>query len=355
MARLTPEGQLLHDVSVKFQVYLERLKAGEVRKMDSAIRGLDAAVRAALERMGDAPSRAVLNRELASLRVEMLSVIQTNTREYMRTLELFSRYATQFEVSTIGLLSIPGSPVLTPARAAVWATTLANPIQATGQLMEPFVATWGIRAIAKIEGAIRVGFAQGLTTAEIVRLIRGTRANKFRDGILGNVIRREAAAMVRTSLQHVSNQARQATYADNSDIVEGYIWISTLDSRTTTVCKSLDGREFKLNHGPVPPIHINCRSTTIPKIKGVNILTSNVLRAAEGGAVGADLTYYEWLKLQSEEFQNHALGKTRAILFRDGGLSAEQFARLNLDKNFQPLTLDEMRELNPPAFRRAGL
>ncbi|MFB6349508.1 phosphoribosyltransferase [Moraxella sp. ZJ142] len=48
------------------------------------------------------------------------------------------------------------------------------------------------------------------------------------------------------------------------------------------------------------------------------------------------------------------MGKTRAKLFRDGGLAIEQFKQLQLDKNFTPLTLDEMRKLESGAFERVS-
>src|SRR5690606_11496937 len=173
-------------------------------------------------------------------------------------------------------------------------------------------------------------------------------------GILGGMVKRDANAMVRTSPQHVNTSAQQMVYEDNADIVEGYIWISTLDGRTSQTCRSLDGQFFRPGKGPVPPIHINCRSSTIPKLTGIDLL-SETTRASKGGQVPATQTYYDWLKKQPAKFQDDALGVTRASLFRKGGLSAQEFARLNLDKNFQPLTLEEMRQKNPAAFKRAGI
>lgn len=354
MARLTKEGQLLHDITVKFQVYLEQLKAGETRKIDATIRAMDRAIVAAIKGIGEAPSRKRLDTALIKLRKQMLELSDDQVESYMKTLRSFSKYALEYDTSTINLVAPPNAPAVTPAAAASWSATLNAPIQATGDLMEPFIRTWGNSTIRKVEGAIRVGYAQGSTTDEIVRKVRGTKAANFKDGILGGVSKREADAMVRTSLQHVSSQAQQLVMDDNDDIIEGYIWISTLDSRTSDECRSLDGQLFKLGQGPQPPIHINCRSTTIPKIKGVDLL-SNATRATQDGQVPADQTYYGWLKTMPKDFQTDVLGPTRAALFREGGLSAEQFARLQLDKNFQPLTLEEMRQKNPAAFQKAGV
>ena len=49
------------------------------------------------------------------------------------------------------------------------------------------------------------------------------------------------------------------------------------------------------------------------------------------------------------------LGPTRAKLLLSGGLSASRFSALMLDRNFKPLTLKRLRELEPGAFARAGI
>ena len=48
-----------------------------------------------------------------------------------------------------------------------------------------------------------------------------------------------------------------------------------------------------------------------------------------------------------------AIGPQRGKLLRDGGLSSEKFGELQLSKSFEPLTLDEMRKLEPEAFKEA--
>ncbi len=58
---------------------------------------------------------------------------------------------------------------------------------------------------------------------------------------------------------------------------------------------------------------------------------------------------------QPEAFQIDALGKTRAKLFRDGGLSPEEFGDLQLGNNFKPMTLKQMQEKMPNVFEKAGV
>jgi hypothetical protein len=71
--------------------------------------------------------------------------------------------------------------------------------------------------------------------------------------------------------------------------------------------------------------------------------------------VSPDLTYYGWLKTQSAKFQDSVIGPERGALLRNGGLSSGRFAELQLNKNFKPLTLNQMKELEPLAFEAAGI
>src|SRR5690606_12779935 len=121
-------------------------------------------------------------------------------------------------------------------------------------------------------------------------------------------------------------------------------------------CQSLDGKVFQVGKGPMPPIHIGCRSVAVAEIDGrYKSVTDKATRASRDGQVAAKETYHSWLKKQSPEFQADALGPTRAKLLREGGLSAERFAEMNLNRDFKPLTLAEMRAKEPLAFGRAGI
>jgi hypothetical protein len=139
----------------------------------------------------------------------------------------------------------------------------------------------------------------------------------------------------------------------NPDIIEEVDWVSTLDNNTTTQCRSLDGRWFKLGVGPKPPLHINCCSTVIAVTRFSVLFSKGTTRSSVGpdggGQVSAGLTYYDWLK-QPISFQDQAIGPVRAKLLCEGGLTVERFSELQLDHNFSPLTLVQMRALEPLAF-----
>jgi len=343
------------DYVTRNQVYLERFKGSLATSMDPAIRELDAEVQKSLLSLEGVPNVRALRAFLEGLRKRLSKITDKSEKRLFKILQELSDHQSTFNASVLRAASPQAAAaVKNLSSTAAWVGVLAAPMQATGKLLEPFVATWGASAIDRVEGAIRIGYAQGKTNQQIVQAIRGTKANEFQDGILGGVIKRDASAMTRTAVQQTASAAQQLMYAQNEDIIDGYMWIATLDSKTSETCMSLDGQKFKVGKGPFPPIHINCRSATIPIIDGVDLL-SGATRASADGQVSAKLTYFEWLKGQPASFQDDALGPTRGKLFRNGGLSSADFARLNLSKNFEPMTLDEMRKKNPAAFKRAGI
>ena len=201
---------------------------------------------------------------------------------------------------------------------------------------------------------IKLARYEGKTNQQIVQMIRGTRKNGYKDGLM-EVTSRQAKTIVRTTVQHAAMQGKAEFANDNADIIKGEKWLSTLDGRTSSACRSLDQTIFELGKGPRPPLHHNCRSTILIVLKDEYAGRGNInKRASKDGPVDNE-SYYSWLNKQPKDFQDDVLGETRGKLLRSGGLSADKFAALQLDKNFKPLTLDEMRQREPMAFKKAGL
>lgn len=345
------------NLASRHQVYLERLKAGYLNSYQATIRKLDKAISEIIQALDvdtlDELTQKRLNTLLKDLRKAQLGVYVAHTEKLVTELEELSNSESEFEETALKKATVSAKIIKTSA--GVWSGTLEQPIQATGELLQPFLAELTARNISRVEREIRISVSQGRTISQTVKAVRGTKKNNYRDGVLGRNWT-DARTVIRTATQHVSTQARMATWKSNSDIIDGYQWVSTLDGVTSDRCRSLDTQVFEIGRGPLPPIHPNCRSTTIPYFKDdVELWSSGATRSAEFGPVSAKTSYYEWLKQQPKAFQNDAIGVTRAKLLRDGGLSAKEFASLQLDKNFEPLTLEEMRKLNPNAFDKAEI
>jgi SPP1 gp7 family putative phage head morphogenesis protein len=196
-----------------------------------------------------------------------------------------------------------------------------------------------------VDQAIKLGIASGETTKQIVRRLAGTEGGKFMDGVFGG-LRRNIESTTRTAITHVSTKAREATYKANDDIVKGVEIVATLDSRTTEVCMSEDGKVYPVDSGPRPPFHWNCRTTTVPVLKSFKELglkdPSKLpagTRASMTGQVPARQTYQGWLKKQPKRVQEEILGKEKAKLFRSGRVTVKDF----VDDKRRTLTLAEIK------------
>jgi SPP1 gp7 family putative phage head morphogenesis protein len=357
----------LIDIATRHQVMLERLKTGEWRELRRFVESLDTVIRDRLRGADSLTdfSLARLTRFERATAAALSEPITGFRRAWRREMERIALAEASFEVDSINSVLLRTTMEL-PTEQQVAAAVFSAPMQARGvigdQLLSSFFRNWSQQTISQVNAEIRLGVTQGLTNRQIERAIRGTVAQNFTDGMMARV-RRNAEAIVRTSVQHVSQQARQATWEQNSDIVRKVRFVATLDSRTTQQCSSLDGMEFPADKGPRPPLHVNCRSTTVAVLDDrLAVLQDGGTRAARNvddrrqiDSVPAGETYYQWLQRQPESFQIEAIGPTRAALFRDGGLSAEEFSDLQLGRRFEPLTLEEMQRKQPAVFERAGI
>lgn len=356
-------SQRILDDAVRNQVYLERLKSQLVKDAMATVSTVEGMITSTLKDLEvdrlDELTRNQLERLLADLRKKQLELYATENGRLTEEWRNLAGYSAEREArmldSWVTAIAKESPDLVVPSATQAWKAVAARPIRASGTLLDGFMSDLSQSAARRVEGAVRNGYAEGKTVGEVVRQIRGTRAANYKDGIT-NASRREVETVVRTATQHVANTARAATWEANSDLVQGYVWVSTLDGSTTSTCRSLDGQRFALGKGPLPPIHPNCRSTTVADLgPKFDFLKQGATRSSENGPVDASLSYYDWLKKQDQDFIKDAIGATRAKLLVDGGLTSNEFARLNLGRNFEPLTLDEMRKLDAAAFKRAGL
>ena len=229
-----------------------------------------------------------------------------------------------------------------------------------------------------IAAEIAAGAAAGDSPDTITRRILGSKSLRGADGQTQKT-RMQADAIVRTTIVHVADLVRQAMFNANSDVIDEEQYVATLDSRTTPICRSLDGKRFPVGTGPRPPQHWRCRSVRVPVLNGQLLgtrpakpVTEKMLRREYEqsstslsfrewrkrrirelvGPVPAETTYQEWLERQSVEFQEEVLGTTRAALFRRGDLPLERFVNRATGREW---TLAQLARRELEAFRKAGL
>lgn len=260
-----------------------------------------------------------------------------------------------------------------------------------GRVLREWAADIRRADLRRIESAIRIGVVQGEPPDVIARRVVGTVRQQGRDGVT-EISRRQAQAITRTAINSYTNQAKREFYQINNDILTEELYVATLDSRTTPICRSLDGQRFPIGRGPIPPLHFNCRSLRVAALDGEALgrrpqrqftqqqllreysrnqgfrapsRRADLPRGHKGpfddfarqrireltGTIDGKVTYQQWLGRQSREFQADVLGNTRARLFRDGNLDLPRFVNRRGDE----FPLSELARREAAAFRAAGL
>ena len=159
----------------------------------------------------------------------------------------------------------------------------------------------------------------------------------------------EARRLIRTEACYVANQAQIEAYKDHG--VEKYIYLATLDMRTSEICRSLDKKTFDVDDAMpglnCPPMHPWCRSTTMAWMPPE--LMKKMQQAAwdpvekKTITVPANMTYQQWYDKYvkgGEEPADRIKNSQAAPPGRN--LTRQQYERYKdrLGDNF-PLTYDE--------------
>lgn len=173
-------------------------------------------------------------------------------------------------------------------------------------------------------------------------------ANKFAAGSS------QARRLVRTESCNLANQMEMASYEECG--IEYYIYVATLDLRTSSICRSLDGKRFKVSEQQpglnCPPMHPWCRSTTICDIGDEEL--SQMKRRARDPVTGktntvpADMTYEQWYEqnvkgkpeaelnekmIQNRSSDRRQFERYREVLGEDAPKTLDSFQKLKYNDN----------------------
>ena len=246
---------------------------------------------------------------------QLKKVLPRGSRDIVRSVEISPQFAqsvvvtdpTQINVVALSddlFAAAYGSPQTFSLTAAQGATiTLPN-----GQVIEKAFRGIAEDQAERFAQVVRQGLLTGEPTQDIARRLVGrlefgqpamsVKQLQLAGGQLTNAANHQVITLTRTSINQVANAASQQVYEANQDITKKYRYVATLDSRTSAICRALDGREFPYGKGPKPPQHFNCRSVTVAVIDYDNLPFDpppRGKRAAQGGMVPADTSYGEWL------------------------------------------------------------
>lgn len=114
-----------------------------------------------------------------------------------------------------------------------------------------------------------------------------------------NTSKNNAGRLVMTEEAYFSSAAQKDCFESLG--VEQYGIVATLDSHTSDICRSLDGKHFPMkDYQPgvtAPPFHVYCRSTTVPYFDEQFDIGERAARDEETGKtyyIPDDMNYQEW-------------------------------------------------------------
>lgn len=212
-----------------------------------------------------------------------------------------------------------------------------------------------------------INLTTGRTDGEVADIL----ANKYAQGASN------ARRLVRTESCNLANQMEMESYKECG--IEKYRYVATLDLRTSSACREMDGRVFPVSEQQpgvnCPPMHPWCRSTTICDI-GAGELSKMQRRARDPvtgrtNKVPADMTYKQWYEEnvagRPEAEQKEAMMKNRAadkgqfekykaIYGRDAPDSFEKFQEMkyNDSERWDALKAGSQERINQMEFSEMG-
>ena len=312
---------------------------------------------------------------------ELRRALPIDLREQVRSVQISPQFAQAVAVTDPTALSVVAlSDDLQAAVAGARQTFQLTATQGTMiTLPNGKVLAKSFRGLAESQAdlfakTVRNGLLTGESTDKLARRLKGRL--KFGDlgplsvrqlaqagGELTTVANRQVMALVRTSINQVANASSQQVYEANQDVTKRYRYVATLDSRTSPICRALDGKEFDYGKGPTPPQHFNCRSTTVPVIdyKGLGIeppppsdlrrpnTAFGPSRSTRGDTVPSNQTYGEWLEKQPKAVKADVLGASKVSFFesRVRKVGPTQAIRDFVSQDGSELTLDQLKRRYP--------
>lgn len=333
------------DRLTRHQIFVQRLSAGQARIAKNKLDDLIEEVR---DKLGETLT--------ATQRARYLDILD-ELEEYAR--EVYGNISTEYQQFGLDFLDYEAdfsNRVFSQATGVDF--DRPAPVQLQSGLFTPLfnvapqtspmtigqaLARFGQTKTVEFMQTLRDGFVLGLTSQQIVNGVAS----------IVSLQKNQIETLIRTATNHLATQARNATIKENEDVVDGYEWVATLDSRTSLICASRDGQIYPISddpeRSPKPPAHYGCRSTIVPVVKKeFDLLADEDERRpfvgpdGKKGQVDGKITYEKWLRRQPESFQIDVLGRGRFELFKNKKLPLSRF----VDQSGRELSLQELQQLD---------
>lgn len=326
---------------------VNRVASGEAVKQAGANASTQSRIAVELDKLNEPGLTAVKRRAVARkitnlLRTQFVAVGEDveDIAEKMVASEIKWQHSTFGEYTNSLVNNVPLEEAFQVAKSTSY----------QGKTFSKWFETAGVRQYQKVTKIIESGFVTGRSIPDIQRGVLDITKKYSRNTI---------KTLVRSNLMHASAVGRDQIIGANEELLDGSIWNSTLDIRTTiNICAPRDQLRYDNNNSPIDHnmpfgegpgrIHFNCRSIKVPKMKGIDIETR---RPSIGGGdeykrgdfktnrgtirkpsksnkesgifkttIKRSGTNYEsWLRSQKTDFVADAFNnKQKALLFKEG-------------------------------------
>lgn len=165
-------------------------------------------------------------------------------------------------------------------------------------------------------------FSEDLKSNLVTGLITGENLDRMASRIHKrmDVAYSRAKTLVRTETAYIYEASTMAGYSECG--IDWYEFLATLDYKTSEICQEMDGKHFKVKDAVpgenFPPMHPNCRSTTVCWFPGEEEKKAQTTRIAKNESgkyyeVPADMTYREWRGQHKDKTPFLSYGEKRAL------------------------------------------
>jgi hypothetical protein len=232
-------------------------------------------------------------------------------------------------------------------------------------------------SVLRFSSQVRMGYGLGETNDQIVNRVIGKVSGPPRRIRVGDKIRRiyprsggvldvsknDAKKLVRTSVQGISGDVALKTYQENAHILRGVLAVTTLDLRTSDICKARTGALWDIETGkPLPespykkedfpgptPWHWQCRTFLAPQTKSWEELAGQKgipepeldARASMDGVIASPGSFDDFLKRKTTADQIESLGPGKYRLWKEGKITTRDL----IDQAGNPRTVKELEAL----------
>ena len=175
-----------------------------------------------------------------------------------------------------------------------------------------------------IRNEITDGFHRGVSINKMAKLVQQRM----------NVGKYEATRLVRTEMNYVQNQAALDSIKDSD--MKYYIFLATLDKKTSTVCRAHDRKVYPVDGATpgtnMPPLHPHCRSTIAGNLTDYDTGRGKRSARDKNGKriiIPAAMKYDDYYKIYIEEsmsFSEWEKAKKNDIIKTDDKMFPEELA-----------------------------